>query len=370
MAGLRGIACLAVFMVHFQQQTGVDGEVAGLDLKRLLVNGNTGVALFFMLSAFLLAMPFWRSLEHDQPLPGLAGFWVRRLARILPAYYVCLTGLVVLGRQWQEPGGLSDILLHYALLFGFRDATIFSINPPFWTLAVECQFYLLLPLPFLIFRQASNVVRAVVLLALSVCAYVLFAFMARGTANAAPGAALTYSLIAHLPHFLLGMAAALLHLRLSRALKHRSNGARMLVDVIVAGAAVGLVLILGTPMEDVLQVPYGRYNWPFVPILIAVIVCFVPFGRASRALLEAWPLRTIGLVSYGVYLFHLPIQHVTARWLTASGGTAGGRPLTFGVVSLAGTLLVASMSYVFIERPLLRRAREFRADSPGTSDAH
>lgn len=368
MAGLRGVACLAVFMVHFQQQTGVGGELAGLDLKRLLTNGNSGVALFFTLSAFLLSMPFWQSLSQRQPLPRLDVFWLRRLARILPAYYVCLTGLVVLGRHWQDVGGPSDIGLHYALLFGFRDATIFGINPPFWTLAVECQFYLLLPVPFLIFRRAPPAGLALLLLALSGCAYAAFVLVIRMTGDADPGPALTYSLFAHLPHFLLGMAAAPVHLHLTRALRHPSVGARIVIDIVVVMSAVGVILILGTSMDDVLQVPHGRYNWPFVPILLAVLVCLVPFGQATRAVLEAWPLRAIGLVSYGVYLYHLPVQHATARALAASDGGVGGRTVMFGVVSLAATLAVAAVSYGVIERPLLRRAHAFRAKSRGMSE--
>jgi len=57
--GLRALAALAVFGVHFQQITGVAGRVGPFDVQTLLANGNTGVCLFFVLSGFLLSLPFW-----------------------------------------------------------------------------------------------------------------------------------------------------------------------------------------------------------------------------------------------------------------------------------------------------------------------
>ena len=59
----------------------------------------------------------------------------------------------MLNRHWENPDALRDIVLHYAFLFNYRQAFIFDVNPPFWTLAVEVQFYLLLPLFFLLVRN-------------------------------------------------------------------------------------------------------------------------------------------------------------------------------------------------------------------------
>lgn len=112
------MAALSVFGVHYQQLTHVDpGSIGPFDLKTLLINGNTGVALFFVLSGVLLSLPYWRVGKDSGPLPSLGGYWLRRLARILPAYYLCLTVLVIQNGYWQKSSRINDVLSHYLLFF-------------------------------------------------------------------------------------------------------------------------------------------------------------------------------------------------------------------------------------------------------------
>ena len=147
--GLRGIACLAVFLVHYQQKVKLHLDIGPFQAERLLENGNTGVALFFALSGFLLSLPFWQS-DSSKPQPiKIRQYLLNRLARILPAFYVCLTILIVHNHLWEDKDNLHDIFLHYFFLLNFSDSAIFRINQPFWTLAVEMQFYLLLPVLFI-----------------------------------------------------------------------------------------------------------------------------------------------------------------------------------------------------------------------------
>ena len=84
--GLRGLAALAVFGVHYNQIVDVDVQVGPFDLYLLLVNGKYGVALFFILSGLLLSQPFWKSVIYGASWPDTRAYFKRRLARILPAY--------------------------------------------------------------------------------------------------------------------------------------------------------------------------------------------------------------------------------------------------------------------------------------------
>lgn len=346
--GLRAMACLMVFFVHFGQLTALKGEWGPFDLARWLANGNVGVALFFSLSGLLLSLPFWQARQSSAPPPSTGRFYAYRAARILPAYFVCLASMVVANKHWQEQDGWQDILMHVLMLFNFVEAYTLSINPPFWTLAVEFQFYLLLPLLFMLLRPCGQRLAVGLLLLLGCAAYMTH--LARMPADGSASAATTYSLLAHLPHFLLGMVTGyLLVSRTAGTLKASRTHDALLVMVLLL-----LGLILSTPLDDLLQIPAGRYNLPFVPLLLCLLILLVPTTRFGRAAFESAPLRGIGTVSYGVYLYHLPVQHVTARLMKHESMPAGEHWLIFGGISLIITLLVAALSYVLVERPLLR----------------
>ena len=112
--GLRGLACLAVFGVHFQQKTGIEGTLWQFDLARLMQNGNTAVGFFFLLSGFLLALPCWSRAEHNNEGGGGGSwrryFW-RRFGRIAPAYYLALSALVVKNEILESVQGMKDFLV-------------------------------------------------------------------------------------------------------------------------------------------------------------------------------------------------------------------------------------------------------------------
>ena len=94
--GLRGLAALAVFGVHYNQIVDIDVQIGPFDFYLLLVNGEYGVALFFILSGLLLSQPFWKSVLYHADWPNVKTYVIRRLARILPAYYLALTLLIIL----------------------------------------------------------------------------------------------------------------------------------------------------------------------------------------------------------------------------------------------------------------------------------
>ena len=358
--GLRGIACLAVFAVHFQQHVRLSAAFGPFELPRLLENGNTGVALFFALSGFLLGLPLWECIHSHRDFPPLRAYWAKRLARVVPAYFICLTALIVLNRHWENPDPWRDIVLHYTFLFNYRQASIFSINPPFWTLAVEVQFYLLLPLFFLLVRKMQPTAGGICLLAFAMTSYlvhwlVMDSWPVAGDGMTRESPVLHYSVLAHLPHFLLGSAAGVLYLSLRKRVYAPSL---QVVSDLIFWLCGGLVLMtLATPLDDVLELPYGRYNWPFVPAMLTAMIVFAPFSLLARALLESFALRMLGMISYGVYIYHLPLQNATGRYMKALALNPVEHWMLFGMVSLILTAFVAALSYSLVELPLQRLVR-------------
>lgn len=370
--GLRALACLAVFGVHFQQTVSLQGNIGPFSLSRFLENGNTGVALFFVLSGFLLSIPFWRSLERAEPVPRWHIFWLKRAARILPAYFLCLTLLVVHNRLWEQTGESTNILLHYLLLFNYSPQHIFSINPPFWTLAVEVQFYALLPLIFLLIAAFPRRVQMPAVAGLAVLAYAVHMGLIQcgscrewwpwsGQDDAAQNPVFTYSLLAHLPHFLLGVLGGGWHSVLKAARRRRFFAVQRGSEAVFWLAAAAIFVILATPLDARLSIPFGRYNLPFVPVLLTLIVLSAGHAVFIKALLELAPVRWLGHISYGVYIYHLPVLNVVGRNMQSAGLEAKEHWLILLAAALGLTVAVAAISYYLVEHPIFRRIRRVGA---------
>lgn len=366
--GLRGVAALAVFGVHYNQIVDVDVQAGPFDIYLLLVNGQYGVALFFILSGFLLSQPFWKSTLYDASWPATRTYIIRRLVRILPAYYLALTVLILLAGYWQHPQAWADILLHYSFLFNYTEFSIFSINSPFWTLAVEVQFYCLLPFLFVLLRRFSLRHSVAVLIVFSLLAYAMHYWLVSTVdkiilwpgstvlAWVRPyGAVVTHSLLAHLPHFFTGVICGGCWLHLTRQYPKMTTEGDWRCDFLF-WVALGLILILlSTETGENIQVPYGRYGLPIIPLLIGMLVFCAPLTRSAAKLLDSAPFRITGVLSYGLYIYHLPIMRYVDQRMAEMNIDARDHGFSLAVITLVVTLLVAGISYVAVERPLIKR---------------
>lgn len=365
--GLRGLAVLAVFGVHYNQIVDVDVQLGPFDFYRLLVNGEYGVALFFILSGLLLSQPFWKSVLYQAEWPDLKIYVLHRFARILPAYYLALTTLIILTGYWRYPEAWTDILLHYSFLFNYTEFSFFSINAPFWTLAVEVQFYCLLPLLFLLLRQFSALKIAITLLLLSIISYGLLYWLAVTIDKTIAwpgspvltwvrpyGAVITHSLLAHLPHFFIGVMCGglLLYLKTEKPDVIDTGGRRY---EIVFWISLGLVLLLlATELGETIQIPFGRYGLPLVPLLLGTMILTTPLTQQARKILDSKALRILGMLSYGIYIYHLPVLGLVDRIMAESAMDAREHWGYLAIISLTLTVLAATISYFLVERPVLK----------------
>src|SRR5436305_10610917 len=149
--GVRAIACLLVVGYHLTLVMVQDvhrwspQQLSPL-VASLLYFGDTGVNLFFILSGFLLFMPYAKALLFENAWPSIRNFYIRRALRILPAYYVSLFLMILLFRpDFLHINRLGDLCMFLILFMDSSPTAFKQINGPFWTLAVEWQFYLLLP---------------------------------------------------------------------------------------------------------------------------------------------------------------------------------------------------------------------------------
>lgn len=350
---IRAVACLSVFAANLHRMAHLRGEFGMFNVQRLLESG-IGVAALFVLSGYLLCLSFWR---NPQPRPPeMVPYFIRRIARILPAYLLCLMAVVLITQHWQSGQQITDVVLHITLLHNFSSESFYSINQPFWTIGIQMQFYLVLPLLLALgawFGRRKNAA-LILFTAITVGAYLLHRYLMTHVADP-DNPAWNRSALAHLPIFMFGVIGGRFHLWLSDRAA-RSQPGQFLPGIIAFwGSLLALLLILSTPFQDAIEIPFGRYHFPVVPVLLLLVIMLTPYSGITR-LLEHRAIRWLGAISYGIYLFHLPCLKAVANALERIGWDKETHWLALGIGGLLLTLPLAAASFFVIEKPIMRWA--------------
>jgi peptidoglycan/LPS O-acetylase OafA/YrhL len=136
----RAVACLMVFFYH---------QAINIRIFGTPIYGCDGVHLFFVLSGYLLGGRYVDSFVSGTSLPPPRSYFIKRFLRIYPAYGICLTCFILLRcvTHAAKPPTFGNCVAHYLLIFNYCDRyDFFSINNVIWSLAIEIQFYFVLPL--------------------------------------------------------------------------------------------------------------------------------------------------------------------------------------------------------------------------------
>jgi peptidoglycan/LPS O-acetylase OafA/YrhL len=333
---LRAVAALSVLVSHAFAYSHRWGPtiVRGL-FHRVLLGGGFGVELFFVLSGYLMYRPFARRDFAGRGPIDLKTYARNRALRILPLYYVVAVVLLLVTRH----GGSFEEWWRF-LLFAqsFSTHTAQTVDGPMWSLIVELHFYVLLPLLAVAVARVARSSRALAclaLLALGAPSLVLHYL------NPHPFVIWQYSLPETFFYFVPGMMLAVAQLAVEQRRPSWLRGPIGNTDTwLLAGAGVWLIIFWRyslVPLAGVASV-----------LLLAAVVLPLRAGPLAR-LLDFKPLVLVGVASYSLYLWHVPIVEHLSR---ASWMPAGTTPLLLvaGAVSLA----VATLSYLIIERPALR----------------
>lgn len=382
--GLRAIAALMVVVHHAAALAGPEVTSRLVRVPAAVLDG--GVAVFFVLSGFLIYRPFAVAHHHGTPAPAARAFWWRRLLRLVPAYWLALTVLWALGSF--QLG--TDWWRYYLFLQTYTRTTTLCGLGQAWSLCVEVAFYLLVPLWAGGLRRLVSSGRRSARVDLLGCAllYVL-GFVARQVITEVNPRWRSLSfqwLLTNIDLFAIGMAVAVVSVwaaedrRLGRIVERAARPAAL-------WWAAALVLFgwyavrVGGPTLTMIADPNGAYAGRFwhqrqfvlglFTALILVPSVFGPQDRGPIRQLLAWrPVHWLGVVSFGIYLWHLDLMKrlVPAtscstgerQWEGWSGLPAGGGKvwvlLAFG---LATSIVVAAASWYGVERPLQRYRDRF-----------
>ena len=354
--GQRGLAAVLVVIFHAYQYNRT-GEAAlhpyeGQPQAVFLLGLDGMVSWFFVLSAFLLALPYARAVLDGRPATSARRFLGRRAVRIVPLYLVSVT-VVWAWRNPGLPGDWRDLVEHLTFTHVFDRERIFFTIGPAWSLAVEVQFYVLLAVVGGLAARAGTRIASrrrrtamlwtgVGALALASVAYA--AVMALVVGRPEDDYHIWFGLPVKLVIFAAGMAVAVWYAQRPRSLSRETVW-------VLRGSGV---LLVGTAM--VTRQSSGGGDAAFhalcglgFALLVTTSVAGPQHGPWHRAL-RSRALVWMGLVSYSLYLWHEPLLLGLAGLGLLPAPAAAAFPVTATVLVVVG-LVVASVSYWVIEYP-------------------
>ncbi len=360
--GMRAIAVVCVVLVHCAVFSGtVSGSLGG----RLLAHLNVGVTIFFLISGFLLYRPFIAYRGGGAAAPGVDSYAKRRFLRIYPAYWLVLTILLVipgLPRVDFESVWPMYALLHTLPLSSGPRCSQLVTNcglAQTWSLVAEVTFYAVLPAYALIVDRLTRrlslrawvTAQALTLAVLSALS-VWLQFVVLAPAPQWVG----WSVAGNVFWFALGMGLAVV----SAATTGRALGFRLATWIstratVLWGAAVAIYVLLSLTIQPTpFVIASGQalavhLAFGMIAVLMLAPAVFADGTRRAPQRIVASPaMAWLGLVSYGVFLWHYA---VVLKLSGRHGGTAF-------VPLLAGTLAIsigcAAVSYYMLERPLMK----------------
>lgn len=359
--GLRAIAALSVLVYHAGFFSRANEGEAGL--SPFLARLNVGVAVFFVISGFLLYRPFLAARCGVAPAVRIRDYARRRTVRIIPAYWVALTVLAVYpglpgvftGRWWAYYGFAQD----------YSRSTILGGIGPAWSLGCEVVFYALLPfislgLGHLASRTSEGwwKIELAGLSALTVASVGWRVYADSHPSVPSPTFASTFG------WFALGMGLAVASVvhrahptgRLSVVARYSWAGWALAIVAYVVmcwglGLGGGFVFLQRVTTAQDLAV-YALSGVVAVGLALPAVFERTPRGVIGR-LLGAPIVAWLGLVSYAVYLYHYPIAKLLNGGIR-NGGDATLRFLWLAPATAAIAVAAAAASYYIVERPMLR----------------
>jgi peptidoglycan/LPS O-acetylase OafA/YrhL len=292
--GMRGIAAQSVIFFHFCAISPVLQSIviSGIGLP---LSWNNGVDFFFVLSGFLLSIPFMRM----ETKVSLRQYYLKRALRIFPAYYVSLLFITLFFSNhvtWQ------DILASALYSQNFFRSTFTSINGVYWTLTIEETFYATLPLFALLFVRGRWIFSLPGCVALSTgYREVIFSLYKNnlGSLNF-----YLWQYPSYIEHYALGATLAALFVS-GKFVPRRINSMFL---AIILGALVSTEYLLGKAYAS------NAYDYPISNLLFALefagLIYFtlaLPIGSRGRNLFTNKITTVMGKLSYSTYVWHLPV---------------------------------------------------------------
>ena len=381
---IRAAACLTVLFHHLAQRMKWGHDLGFVEGFRVFAAmGTFGVAMFFVLSGFLLARPFWLALDRGDQMPSLGTYALRRAARILPGFWLALTVTFILSFTLFGARLDAELLLRFLsgvfLVADWHWVTLFpvEVNGPLWSISFEVTSYVLLPFclaalflvrPLTGAGWQARLIWLVVIAAALVAHWLFVTYypiddVRRGWDYGLIGGAKwwmpRYNPFGFFAMFAIGALAA--------GVQVRWAGRRSWIfDVLaVAGLAWGVLVIADMLAAKVDASGFGvlgvPYSFPWFHLCIGLVLAATPSSVLVGRVLDNPVTRYLATISFGIYVWHYVVLELVRKyWAPDVDHGQMADPVKFvivgGVITLT-SIAVAHFSFHAIENPVIRWAR-------------
>ncbi|MDF0644729.1 MAG: acyltransferase [Nitrospira sp.] len=355
---LRGVAIAMVFCLHvFGETFASDSPQWGRWFVDIVHNGISyfllfpftygwvGVAIFFVLSGFCIHLSYERDQTRD-----FHRFFFRRFFRIYPPYCIAVVLFTFVITPYPAPATTRDLVTHVLLINNLDEASFFSLNPSFWTIAVEVQLYALYPLLVLMaqrFGWASSLWLAGSV-ALAIKAYSVLQGYFEGTMLPLPSW-LWHSPLRYWFAWTLGAKLA----------DDFLQGRRSVLSRCPMWVWPSLTILSG------ILKPLAPFTWEFAALATGTVIAHLLVRPLSQTFLSHFVvrhMRTVGLASYSMYLVHQPILSWLRRQAFPAVFGSDMHPFMIVLLCMGAWLPILSLAwllYRFIEIPSISLGKQF-----------
>lgn len=343
MDGLRFIAIAMVILFHLNAYLMAKARLYEHGARDWLCQtalvGSHGVELFFVISGFILALPFAAHRLGDGPPVGLRKYYLRRLTRLEPPYIatlLLLAGLMYWVRPANAPLGshvAASLFYLHNLIYG-APSTAMGVA---WSLEIEVQFYLLVPLLTLLFLIRSVALRRTLIVTGAVIAVIV------QTEFSGANSRFELSILGYLQFFLIGFLLADIFL-IDWNVPPRWP---MLWDA---------VSFIGWPALFLSLQSARLTHWLF-PLIVLLLYCAAFRGRWTNRLLSLPWLTAIGGMCYSIYLIHYEVISAVGRFSKVIGEGLPNSVFLMIQFAIVGTAIVVICGtyFLILEKPCMKR---------------
>ena len=344
--GLRFVAIVSVVLFHlYGFIENKDGSVYNTTynfdfIANFLKNGNFGVELFFVLSGFILGLPFAKHYLKDSNKVSLKSYFLRRVSRLEPPYiivmFLLLIGSVFVSKNLNTTEGFQSFLASIAYIHNFIYAEPSFINTVAWSLEIEIQFYILAPLLSLFFSIQNNVTRRGLLIFTTIV-FSILSFVAT----------LPFlSILDYLQYFLVGFL--LVDYYLVEGVTNKTSILRNSFTIIA-------LLLIFSCNEKYFDSTFQKIVWNISVLILIFSSYYNIILRKSIRLFSLRTITNIGGMCYTIYLLHFAIISFVGNPLLSL--QFSDNPILniglYSIIMISSILLISIVFFVLIERPCM-----------------